>query len=119
MDNEKRKPFEVWLSKSEREKIKQLAQSHGMSMSAYMRNRAIGKEEMPCPKPAPKVIIHEVDPELVRQIARIGNNINQIARHLNTKRDELTGAELMDAITTLKAIEDDLSLLAEAYTNAE
>ncbi len=50
--------------------------------STFLRQLALG-QKIEQPKPKAKKIIHAADPELVRHVAWIGNNMNQIAKHLN------------------------------------
>ncbi|WP_395147920.1 MobC family plasmid mobilization relaxosome protein (plasmid) [Moraxella atlantae] len=45
------------------------------NLAGWLRDLALGS-----------VPIHQADPTLVRQVAKIGNNLNQIARHANTER---------------------------------
>lgn len=61
--------------------------------------------------------MHAADPALVREIARIGNNINQIARTLNTldKQDALTRSAVLESLTTLKTISDHLKDLVTRH----
>ena len=54
-----------------------------LGSSTFLRQLALGQKIEP-PKPKPTTIIHSVDPELIRNVAWIGNNINQIAKHLNS-----------------------------------
>ena len=53
-----------------------------MGTSTFLRQLGLGEPVKP-PKAKARKIIHAADPELVRHVAWIGNNINQIARHLN------------------------------------
>ena len=52
-----------------------------LGTSTFLRQLALG-QKIEQPK-AKKKIIHAADPELVRHVAWIGNNMNQIAKHLN------------------------------------
>ncbi|KAB2738362.1 MobC family plasmid mobilization relaxosome protein [Brucella anthropi] len=74
---------------------------------------ALGLTEARRRRPAPKV-----DPELVRAVARIGGNLNQIARWLNTAQAQ-GQVSAIDAITVaarLVAIERALSKTLEQFT---
>lgn len=53
-----------------------------LGTSTFLRQLALG-QKIEQPKGKAKKIIHAADPELVRHVAWIGNNINQIAKHLN------------------------------------
>jgi len=48
------------------------------------------------------------DPELVRQLAWIGNNINQLARWVNTQK---TGIEAVELLAHLNALQRDFLFL--------
>ena len=53
-----------------------------LGTSTFLRQLALG-QKIEQPKAKAKKVIHAADPELVRHVAWIGNNINQIAKHLN------------------------------------
>lgn len=68
------------------------------SLATWMREIALGATP-----------ITRADPELVRQLGRIGSNLNQIARHANTEKS--VDSEVLSAIERIeilikKAIED-------------
>jgi len=81
-ENKKTTRIFVKISFFEKEEIKNRAKELGINMAAYMRNKALNHR-----------IIIKTDKEMVRQIRYIGNNINQIARQLNTYSDGLIIAE--------------------------
>lgn len=65
------------------EEFSQLKKRAGnLGTSTFLRQLGLGEQVTP-PKVKARKIIHAADPELVRHVAWIGNNINQIARHLN------------------------------------
>lgn len=53
-----------------------------------------------------------VDPDLVRELARIGNNLNQIARACN-RRDII--AQRLDVLASLVNIDRELSMIRAFY----
>lgn len=53
-----------------------------LGTSTFLRQLALS-QKIEHPKPKAKKIIHAAEPELVRHVAWIGNNMNQIAKHLN------------------------------------
>jgi hypothetical protein len=55
-----------------------------------------------------------VDPALLRQLAGIGNNINQIARALHKK--DIAPTDRVQALASLVGIEADLSAIRKAHT---
>jgi len=74
-----------------------------LGTSTFLRQLALG-QNIEQPKAKPKKIIHSADPELVRHVAWIGNNINQIAKHLNVG-NKLDNDVLM-ALVNLQTILD-------------
>ena len=64
----------VWLNESEEEQLKTKAASLGIKPSALLKQAAFDY--------AP-VITEQADPKLLAALARIGNNINQLARKAN------------------------------------
>lgn len=82
--NLKNKKVQIRMSAEEKSLILERAQ--GADISTFLRELGLGYE----PKvsiQASKNIIHSADPELVREVAKIGNNINQIAKHLNITKE--------------------------------
>lgn len=53
-----------------------------VTTSTFLRQAALN-QPIAQPKSKPTKVIHSADPELIREINRIGININQITRHLN------------------------------------
>lgn len=53
-----------------------------VSTSTFLRQLALDQPIAQPPNPS-REIIHKCDPDLIREVNRIGNNINQIAKHLN------------------------------------
>jgi hypothetical protein len=63
------------------ERLAQLAKDAGMTRSHFIRTRALR------PLRAPRVQ-SDLDQEIVRQLARIGNNLNQLTRAVHNDRPE-------------------------------
>lgn len=76
----------------EKQALIERAAMAGLPFAALLRE-ALGLAESRRRRPAPKV-----DPELIRAIARIGSNLNQIARWLNTAQRQ-GNISVSDAIT--------------------
>jgi len=74
----------IRLTLSERESWKLKAESHGMTLSNYIRVLMQSDEvkRSPILKRTKRDYV-QADPELLRQLASIGNNINQIAKAIN------------------------------------
>ena len=73
-----------------------------LGTSTFLRRLAFN-QKIEQPKAKPQKITHAADPELIRHVAWIGNNMNQIAKHLNqgNKVDN-------DVLMTLVKIQADL-----------
>ena len=72
--------IQIRLTDAEFSEIK--ARAGQLGASTFLRQLALN-QKIEQPKPKAKKIIHTADPELVRHVAWIGNNMNQIAKHLN------------------------------------
>ena len=83
----KTKRFEIRTSTEEKEALFLRAQKLGYSsVSAYILDAALKKEIKNYD--IEYKMFHLIN-ELYAEFGRIGNNINQIAKHLNTHKDEL------------------------------
>ena len=71
----RQKSIKVRLTESEYELLKK--QANGQPMASYMRSVCLGNSQTPS-KNTPKI-----HPQLLRQLAGIGNNTNQVARQIN------------------------------------
>ena len=65
----------LWLDEDEKKKLNDNASKTGLSISSYLRSLIVGYK----PKELPSDDLYE----LLNQIRRIGNNLNQIARKAN------------------------------------
>ncbi|WP_218190819.1 MobC family plasmid mobilization relaxosome protein, partial [Klebsiella variicola] len=59
----------------------------------------------------------EVDPKLLRQLAGIGNNLNQIARLVNQHSKQDSVLDRIAIITALSSIERELQRLNDDHKN--
>ena len=85
----------VRLSDSEKEKLELNASLAGLKVSAYIRH-IMSNARPP---------IHKFDQSLVVQVAKIGNNINQIAKHVNIDK-VIDGIVLKQIIDVNKKLDD-------------
>ncbi|WP_462170390.1 plasmid mobilization protein [Campylobacter concisus] len=85
----------VRLSDSEKEKLELNASLAGLKVSAYIRH-IMSNARPP---------IHKFDQSLVVQVAKIGNNINQIAKHVNIDK-VIDGVVLKQIIDVNKKLDD-------------
>lgn len=92
--------LKIRVSDNELLDIKKRAGIH--DMSAYVRG-VILDQPIAAPEPKHKKIVHSADPELVRAVNRIGNNINQIAKQTNAGQEVGNAVliALLDLQTTL------------------
>ena len=76
----------------ERDLLKLNAGLHGMSVSDYVRQTCLGQRLRRTPE----------EKRRLRELARIGSNLNQIARWANTYKDSLEAVEVIAALTSLE-----------------
>jgi predicted DNA-binding protein len=79
------------LSPNEKEKLEKRAERAGMSLSEYIRRRALGKKIKP-----------KVEEEAIRQIRRAGVNLNQIAKWANEGKDQAVRSAAEETIEEVK-----------------
>ena len=97
--------IQIRLTDTEFNDIK--ARAGELGTSTFLRQLALG-QKIEQPKAKAQKIIHAADPELIRHVAWIGNNINQIAKHLN--QGNKVGNE---TLMTLVKIQADLDIELE------
>ena len=76
----------------ERDLLKLNAGIHGMSVSDYIRQTCLGLRLRRTPE----------EKRRLRELARIGSNLNQIARWANTYKDSLEAVEVIAALASLE-----------------
>jgi len=91
------------LSEDEKEKVKQMAKDFGLSVSDYLRLQILNSPQLR----RKKIQCREYE-QLLREINKIGVNLNQIARYCNYKRD--IDIAVLEA---LSRIEDELLKIVE------
>lgn len=83
---------QIWIklraSSAERARWQELAAARGVSLSELIRSRLDGTRLRSRREPPP------VAPDLLRELARIGNNLNQLARTAN-RREPVTATALL------------------------
>ena len=83
--------IELRISNEDKEKLKEKATAAGYkSVSKYIRDCALGKK-----------ITARVDIDAVYNLRKIGNNLNQIARQINTEKKDETLFALKSDIEAL------------------
>ena len=83
------------------------AEARGVSLSELVRRsldgvRAVRRRHQP----------RRVDPELLRELARIGNNLNQLARWANREK---RGADAVAVVARLIELDRELTRLRQAH----
>lgn len=84
-----------------------------MTLADFLRELALGRDPVPQPKQEKPRRFREpppVDPVLLREIARIGNNLNQLAREKNA------GTPRFDLLVQLQAIDSELKQLKQLHS---
>lgn len=97
-DNHKKlERIQLRVTPDEKETLRGRAQSLNMSLSEFMVKTCLdGKLSLP---PS------QINQEFVRQLARIGNNINQLTRHANT-HGKMDNIALWAAVGMLNELRD-------------
>ena len=99
------KLFTMKIPQSKLDRYKHAAKTYELPLSQLIQKLL---DRQPLPKRIRQKPIPKADPELVRQVAAIGNNLNQIARRLNS-------GDKFDVVPHLVAIEDQLEQLLNAH----
>ena len=97
--------IKVRASGAERRRWQELAAARGVSLSELIRSRLDGTRLRSRREPPP------VAPDLLRELARIGNNLNQLARAAN-RREPVTATALL---ARLIEIDRELAALRAAH----
>lgn len=100
-NNNRTEVIRARLSVEEKERIISIAKAEGVSLSTYLRRSLLNGR-----------LVTKTDVQTVFELKKIGNNLNQLARHVNTLPvDENIIASLEDIknyIEELKEITDKL-----------
>ena len=95
---------------TEQEKTDLLNRCSGSELAVWMRETCLDQQ----PKRKPKY--PEIDPQLLRQLSGIGNNINQIARHLNSK--DFNPVDSVKVISALQSMAENIELIKQQNKGA-
>jgi hypothetical protein len=85
----------------------------GGNLSAWLRGLAIGEPIQPRPGPARRRTDPR-DPELVRQVARFGSNLNQVARWVNQHKGAADAVQVLAHLQALDAAINSFFLLPQS-----
>jgi len=81
----------VRFSKSENEQIIKKLNQHNLSFSDFARSAILEKE-----------IKTKLTLEYIYHIQKIGNNLNQIAKQMNTKKSDVPNSEILKLLIDIK-----------------
>lgn len=101
--------IEIRTSADEKRRWQEIAESKGVSLSDLVRSLLTGQRLRKRRDPP------RVDPALLRELARLGNNLNQLA-HAANRRDPITATALL---ARLIEIDRELSTLRRVYSAPE
>ena len=102
LDKKAKRTKEISIRVNDYELSELRKRNRGSTVASWLRDLALGVTPV---KP--------VDPDLVRQLGRIGSNLNQLTRHVNTERQ--VDAQVLHEI---KAIREQMHLLIESSIEA-
>lgn len=94
--------IQIRVTDDELKEIKQRAGN--VSTSTFLRQLALDQPIAQPPIPS-KEVVHKCDPDLIREVNHIGNNINQIARYLN-EGNELSNAVLIALLNLQTSLDE-------------
>ena len=97
--------IEIRTTPEEKQQWQAIAENKGVSLSELVRSALRGQRLRKRREPP------RVDPNLLRELARMGNNLNQLARAANQRRPVPAAALLVRLIE----IDRELSALRAAY----
>lgn len=102
----------VRATHQEKELLKAKAQSYDLTLSEWLRQLAFTG------KPRKKVrSVPDADPILIREINRLGNNMNQLARHANERAKTGLSLDTLEILTELRSIQQELAKIRQSYTS--
>jgi len=91
----------VKVSESERAEWQRLALAENVSVADLVRQSvggaALSNRQAPERRP-----VRRVDPELIRELGRLGNNLNQVGRWANTYKSDADAAQVLAALIALE-----------------
>jgi len=101
MTEKRDKMLTMWVTQEEHQQL--LARCDGKQLAAWIRQTCLGV------RPSRTSRLPSLDPVLLRQLAGMGNNLNQIARKING--GVWSGADRVQVVAALMAIDQGLEEL--------
>lgn len=105
----RQKEIKIRLTDEEHKNL--LDRCNTASLASWMRETCLSEKRTKQSK------VVEVDPQLLRQLAGIGNNLNQIARIINQQSKTNEAIDRIAVITALSGIERELQRLHDDHKN--
>lgn len=109
MINKRTRFLGVRVSEEEYKQLKE--RCGGRQLAAWMRQVCLDE------RPRRSTRLPSIDPALLRQLAGIGNNLNQVARKING--GVWSGADSVQIVSALMVIERDLKELRRTVENGK
>jgi len=100
------KEIKIRMTATEHQRL--LERCDRIHLAEWLRQLGLGEQT------SRKRRVPEVAPELLRQVAGMGNNLNQIARRLN-QSDSLTPSERVSLLSILNSLDRQLGELLEQH----
>lgn len=109
--------IQIMLTEEQKETIKQRALDAGLTMSEYIRQSAIDHAIVPEVNPYKAVIRTKTvysqrtlgEVAIERQLMKIGNNLNQLTRAVNTTKKSGGAIDLVKVSSYLYSIKEEVS----------
>lgn len=109
------KEISIRLTSAEAACVRAIAKSTGSNMADLIRTRLLSAGAVLEPvgrhPVAGKALSNKGDPELARQVARLGSNLNQIARAVNRQAGQASHIDVIKLLAIMLAIEQQVSQL--------
>lgn len=104
LSDKRSKMLTMWVNEDEHRRL--LARCDGKQLAAWMRQTCLNE------KPARAGKLPSLSPALLRQLAGMGNNLNQIAKRIHTSGT--SGHDRVQVVAALMAIDAGLERLRHA-----
>lgn len=109
MAEKRTKMLTLWVTEDEHRRL--IERCDGKQLAAWMRQICLDE------RPSRAKKLPSIDPVLLRQLAGMGNNLNQIARKINA--GQYPAAERVQMVAMLMAIDTGLERLRHAVRDPE